>query len=206
MELDATDSKILQLLQKDGRMSNADLAAQIHRSESACHRRVRQLEKAGVIEGYRAVINQAAIGKPANVFVEITLANMGEDTLNAFEEAVGACDDVITCFFMTGDADYLLHIAAAFALGALLRTLAPGILRPKLETSGDFFRSLGLGFVAVIVTPFALVLLAVIFAVSLLRLGARRFFVENLFPESDHDHAHDHDGDVPGEAEATPPR
>jgi Lrp/AsnC family leucine-responsive transcriptional regulator len=113
MELDTTDSQIIQLLQKDGRMSNADLAAQIHRSESACHRRVRQLENAGVIERYTAVINQAAIGKPANIFVEITLASMGEDTLNAFEEAVRACDDVVTCFFMTGDADYLLHIAAA---------------------------------------------------------------------------------------------
>ncbi len=113
MELDTTDSHIIQLLQKDGRMSNADLAARIHRSESACHRRVRQLEKAGVIERYTAVINQAAIGKPANIFVEITLATMGEETLNAFEEAVRACDDVITCFFMTGDADYLLHIAAA---------------------------------------------------------------------------------------------
>ena len=94
-------------------MSNADLAARIHRSESACHRRVRRLEEAGVIEGYAAVINQAAIGRPANIFVEITLASMGEDTLNAFEQAVRDCDDVITCFFMTGDSDYLLHIAAA---------------------------------------------------------------------------------------------
>ena len=59
------------------------------------------------------LVNQAAIGKPANIFVEITLASMGEDTLNAFEQAVSACDDVVTCFFMTGDADYLLHIAAA---------------------------------------------------------------------------------------------
>ena len=113
MQLDATDSQIIQLLQQDGRMSNADLAAQIHRSESACHRRVRQLETAGVIERYTAVINQKAIGKPANIFGEITLANMGEDTLNAFEEAVRACDDVVTCFFMTGNADYLLHITAA---------------------------------------------------------------------------------------------
>ena len=113
MQLDATDSQIIRLLQKNGRMSNADLAAQIHRSESACHRRVRQLEAAGVIEGYTAIVNQAAIGKPANIFVEITLASMGEDTLNAFEQAVSTCDDVVTCFFMTGDADYLLHIAAA---------------------------------------------------------------------------------------------
>ncbi len=63
-----------------------------HRSESACHRRVRQLENAGVIERYTAVINQAAIGKPANIFVEITLVTVGEDTLNAFVEAVSTCD------------------------------------------------------------------------------------------------------------------
>lgn len=113
MELDTTDSQIIELLQRDGRISNADLAARIHRSESACHRRVRQLESAGVIEGYAAVVNRAAIGKPVNVFVEIALASMREEDLHAFEEAVRGCDDVITCFFMTGDADYLLHIAAA---------------------------------------------------------------------------------------------
>ena len=113
MELDATDHRIIKLLQRNGRMSNAELAESIHRSESACHRRVRRLEDAGVIEGYTTLINQAAIGKPANIFVEITLSNMDEATLNAFEDAVRACDDVITCFFMTGDSDYLLHIAAA---------------------------------------------------------------------------------------------
>ena len=113
MELDATDHRIIELLQSDGRMSNAQLAERIHRSESACHRRVRRLENAGVIEGYTTLINQAAIGTPANIFVEITLANLGEETLNAFEEAVRACDEVISCFFMTGDSDYLLQIAAA---------------------------------------------------------------------------------------------
>lgn len=113
MELDETDHQILACLQKDGRISNADLAGRIHRSESACHRRVRRLEEAGVIQGYSAVIDQAAIGKAVNVFVEITLASTGEETLNAFEESVRACDDVITGYFMTGDADYLLHIAAA---------------------------------------------------------------------------------------------
>ena len=94
-------------------MSNAELAERIHRSESSCHRRVRQLEQAGVIEGYQANVNRAAIGKPANFFVEITLANMDEDTLNAFEAAISTCEGVVTCFFMTGDSDYLVHIAAA---------------------------------------------------------------------------------------------
>lgn len=113
LELDDTDRGIIHLLLGDGRMSNADLAARIHRSESACHRRVRRLEETGVIERYTAVVNQAVVGKKTTVFVEITLANMEEETLNEFEKAVRACDEVITCFFMTGDADYLLQIAAA---------------------------------------------------------------------------------------------
>ena len=115
MELDTTDHKILELLRRDGRMSNADLAERIHRSESACHRRVRRLEESGVIEGYKAVVNRAALGKPTNIFVEVTLATTGEEALNAFEQAVHDCEEVITCFFMTGDADYLLHISAANA-------------------------------------------------------------------------------------------
>lgn len=115
MALDAIDLKIIEILMDDARTSNAELAAQIHRSESACHRRVRRLEESGVIEGYTAVINRTAIGKPDNIFVEITLASTDEETLNAFEQAVRACDDVITCHFMTGDADYLLHISAADA-------------------------------------------------------------------------------------------
>lgn len=113
MELDSTDHKIVELLQANGRISNAELAMQVHRSESACHRRVRRLEDEGVIEGYAAVVSQAAIGRPTNVFAEITLASLGEEGLNAFEAAVRLCPEVMTCFFMTGDADYLLHISAA---------------------------------------------------------------------------------------------
>ncbi len=111
--LDATDWKILGLLQGNGRMSNAELAARIHRSESACHRRVRRLEADGVIESYVAVLNQAAIGRPTDIFVEITLANQSEESLDDFEAAVRECPEVMDCYFMTGDADYLLHVAAA---------------------------------------------------------------------------------------------
>ena len=112
IDLDTTDWKILGLLQDHGRMTNAELAARIHRSESACHRRVRRLEAEGVIEAYAAVINQAAIGRSANVFVEITLINQSEERLDAFEAAVCDCPDVMACYFMTGDADYLLHVIA----------------------------------------------------------------------------------------------
>ena len=111
--LDLTDRKILKLLQGNGRMSNAELAAQVHRSESACHRRVRRLEAEGVIEGYVAVLNPAALDRPISFFVEVTLSHHGEGNLAEFEAAVHDCREVIACHFMTGDADYLLHVLAA---------------------------------------------------------------------------------------------
>jgi Lrp/AsnC family leucine-responsive transcriptional regulator len=111
--LDTTDRKILDLLQKDGRMSNADLAEAINLSPSACLRRVKRLEDDGFIDGYVMLVNQAAVGKPTNVFVEITLANLGEEAVDAFERAVIECPDVRGCYLMSGDSDYLLRIACA---------------------------------------------------------------------------------------------
>ena len=113
IELDAIDRKILNLLQSDGRMTNADLAERIHLSPSACLRRVRHLEDEGVIEGYVMLVDQAAIGRPANIFVEITLSGQNEETLAAFEAAVVECPDVMECHLMSGDADYLLRVVAA---------------------------------------------------------------------------------------------
>ncbi len=113
IDLDAIDRKILNLLQSDGRMTNADLAERIHLSPSACLRRVRRLEDEGVIENYVMLVAQAAIGKPASIFVEITLSGQNEDTLQAFETAVSACPDIMECHLMSGDADYLLRVVAA---------------------------------------------------------------------------------------------
>ena len=110
---DETDWEILRLLQKDGRMTNAELAERIHRSESACHRRVRRLESDGVIQGYVAVLDQQALGRPENIFVEITLTNQSDELLDAFEAVVATCPGVTSCHFMTGDSDYLLHVVAA---------------------------------------------------------------------------------------------
>jgi Lrp/AsnC family leucine-responsive transcriptional regulator len=115
MPMDETDRKILRLLQEDGRMSNAELAERIHLSPSACLRRVRHLEQERVIEGYAMLVNQSAIGRAVNVFVEITLTNQSEDCQDAFETAVRQCPDVMECYLMSGDADYLLRIAAADA-------------------------------------------------------------------------------------------
>jgi len=113
IELDATDRRILDRLQADGRMSNTDLADRVHLSQSACLRRVRRLETEGVLAGYVALVDPAAIGRPVNVFVEISLSGQSEDILDAFEGAVRDCEEVMFCHLMSGDTDYLLHVVAA---------------------------------------------------------------------------------------------
>jgi Lrp/AsnC family leucine-responsive transcriptional regulator len=111
--LDETDRKILRILQGDGRMTNSALAERVHLSESACLRRVRRLETEGVIDGYVMLVNQDAIGRSSNIFVEITLTSQSEDCLDAFEAAVRDCPEVMACYLMSGDADYFLHVVAA---------------------------------------------------------------------------------------------
>jgi Lrp/AsnC family leucine-responsive transcriptional regulator len=138
IELDATDRRILGLLQADGRMSNTDLADRVHLSQSACLRRVRRLEGEGVLAGYVAVIDPAAIGRPVDVFVEITLSGQSEDILDAFEGAVRDCEEVMFCHLMSGDTDYLLHVVAADTddYARIHRTLLarfPGVAR--IQTS-----------------------------------------------------------------------
>lgn len=113
IEMDAIDRRIVNLLQTDGRMTNADLAERIHLSPSACLRRVRRLEEDGVIEGYVTLVAQAAIGKPANIYVEVTLSSQNDETLEAFEAAVMECPDIMECHLMSGNADYLLRVVAA---------------------------------------------------------------------------------------------
>ena len=113
MILDNKNRKILNLLQKNARISNADLADQINLSPSACLRRVRILEAEGVIDGYSTIINQASIGRPTNVFVEVTLEDQSEDSLSTFEAAVKECSDIMECYLMSGDADYLLRVVVA---------------------------------------------------------------------------------------------
>jgi Lrp/AsnC family transcriptional regulator, leucine-responsive regulatory protein len=110
VELDGTDRKMLRLLQQDGRITNADLARQVALSESACLRRLRALEAAGVIGRYAAVINERAVGLPISVFVTVTLSSQSEAVLTAFEQAVAAAPEVMECYLMTGGADYLLRL------------------------------------------------------------------------------------------------
>lgn len=112
-ELDALDRKILMALQKDGRISNADLADKIALSPSACHRRVRRLEETGVIQGYAAQLDARAVGRRATVFVEITLNSQSDEVLEAFEAGVAQIPDVMECHLMAGSADYILKVVAA---------------------------------------------------------------------------------------------
>lgn len=111
MRLDAIDLRILHVLQREGRISNADLAERVGLSPSACHRRVSRLESGGIIRGYVALLDPVKVGKPTVVFVEIRLSAQSDETLDAFERAVARIPDVLECHLMAGAADYLLKIA-----------------------------------------------------------------------------------------------
>ena len=113
MKLDRTDQALIAELQRDGRLSNRDLAERVHLSESACLRRVRALEQAGVIDRYAALVNQAKVGLPGNVFVSITLNRQEQADLRAFEEAGRRVPEVIECYLMTGQQDYLLRVVVS---------------------------------------------------------------------------------------------
>ena len=113
ISLDSHDHAILHVLQSEGRISNVELAEWINLSESATLRRVRALETAGLIEGYSARIDQAAAGLPGNVFVNITLQHQDQPDLEAFEAAVQEVPEVIDCYLMTGNFDYLLRVVVA---------------------------------------------------------------------------------------------
>jgi Lrp/AsnC family leucine-responsive transcriptional regulator len=112
MELDATDRRILGALQKEGRITNADLAERVNLSPSACHRRVQRLESEGYISGFVALLNARKLGRPTTVFVEITLSGQADELLDAFEKAVRLVPDILECHLMAGSADYLLKVVA----------------------------------------------------------------------------------------------
>lgn len=112
MELDSLDRRILTVLQKSGRMSNADLSERVHLSASACHRRVQRLEKEGFIRDYVALVDPRKIGLPTMAFVEITLSGQADELLEAFEREVARIPEVLECHLMAGKSDYLLKVVA----------------------------------------------------------------------------------------------
>lgn len=109
-DLDAIDRKLLTRLQRDGRISNVELAEAVGLSESACLRRVKNLEAKGVIGRYAAVLDERAVGLPLSVFVTVTLSSQSEAALSAFEKAIRQVREVAECYLMTGAEDYLLRL------------------------------------------------------------------------------------------------
>ena len=108
--LDRIDRKILAALQEDGRLPNNELAERVGLSPSPCLRRVKALEEAGVIARYVALVDPASVELPVNIFVSVSLERQVEARLDGFEAAVMARPEVLECYLMTGDADYLLRV------------------------------------------------------------------------------------------------
>ena len=111
--LDRMDRQILSVLQKSGRITNADLALRVNLSASACHRRGQRLEQAGVIRDYVALLDARKLGHATTVFVEIKLSGQADELLDAFERAVARVPAVLECHLMAGAADYLLKVAVS---------------------------------------------------------------------------------------------
>ncbi|MEK8052261.1 Lrp/AsnC family transcriptional regulator [Ideonella sp. DXS22W] len=110
-QLDAIDREILRELQADGRLSNVDLAERVHLSPSACLRRVKALEDAGVIDRYVALLNAKALGQHGTCFSIINLQTMNDKVLGAFEQAVRDHPEVLDCFYVAGSNDYLIRFS-----------------------------------------------------------------------------------------------
>ena len=113
MTFDKYDKLILHALQTDGRISNVHLAEKVSLSESACLRRVRALEESGFIDRYAALLSQPKVGLPGSVFVHIGLQREEESELAAFEDAVKNIPEVMECYLMTGEFDYLLRVVVS---------------------------------------------------------------------------------------------
>ena len=111
--LDAIDRRILGALQDDARIANNELAARVGLSPAPCLRRVRALEESGVIRKHVSLVDPGAVGLPVSVFVSISLERQVEEALKRFERAVLTRPEVMECYLMTGDADYLLRVVCA---------------------------------------------------------------------------------------------
>ena len=132
IELDDIDKRIVAALQADGRLAMVDLADKVGLSPTPCQRRVKRLEDEGVIDRYAALVAPASLGLALQALVQVTLDDHSEKTVEAFEAAIRARPEVVACYAVTGDMDFLLHILAPdlasfseFAMKALLRM--PGV-------------------------------------------------------------------------------
>jgi len=134
MQLDSIDRAILEVLQQLGRISNQELAQRVHLSASACLRRVKALEEAGVIAGYVALLNPKAVGQPGTSFTIINLDGTQPQKLEAFEQAVRDTPQILDCFYVAGANDYLVRFTYRDAedlerFHAEVLPRLPGVLR-----------------------------------------------------------------------------
>ncbi len=120
MNLDSTDLRILDQLQHDGALSNVELARRVHLSPSPCLARVKALEASGVIDRYVAIANATQLGLGVNVFISISLKSQSKESLADFERRIAEHDEVMECYLMSGDSDYLIRVTVA-DIGALER-------------------------------------------------------------------------------------
>lgn len=112
-QIDATDRKLIRALQKNGRMSNLDLAAEINLSPSPCLRRLRNLEQSGVIKSYGIEVDAASYGLPVTVFVRVSLEKHTDQTVKQFEKDINLIPEILECYVMTGQSDYLLRVVVS---------------------------------------------------------------------------------------------
>ena len=111
MNLDATDFKILAELQRNGALTNVELAQAVHLSPSPCLARVKALRQGGAIDRYVALVNPQAVGLNLNVFINISLKDQSKSSLEAFERQIALHEQVMECYLMTGESDYLIRVA-----------------------------------------------------------------------------------------------
>lgn len=133
LKLDAIDRRILAALQDDARLTNVELAEKVGLSPSPCLRRVRILEKAGIIQGYHAALDRNAVGLGLTVFVGIRVERHHEETATAFRTSVQTLPEVYSCHLVSGESDFLLQVVVPdlagyerFLSGTLLRL--PGVI------------------------------------------------------------------------------
>jgi len=112
LRLDRIDLSILDHLQREGRATTVELSEAVGLSPSPCHRRQKLLEDAGIISRYVALLDPDRVGLPVSVFVSVELVSQTQEQLTAFEAAVAGCSEVMECYVMTGESDYLLRVVA----------------------------------------------------------------------------------------------
>ena len=134
--IDAIDRRILRLLQADAKITNAELARRVGLSPSPCLARVRALERAGIISRHVTLLDPLKVGLGVSVFIQVSLEQQVERALNAFQAAIASYPEVLECYLMTGDADYLLRVVVAdvpalerFILGRLTKVRGVASIR-----------------------------------------------------------------------------